>query len=154
MNRIVLGRQKVRDRRKVRDDLFGLFLDLPHALKIADRGRVIFDAGAKQRCERRMQLRRQPFQSLDFYDLPALDAVDRRPRNAELFRNLIRGLAAADPVRFEAAPDLAQLRHRPSIRLSHNLDEIAYSRQWREIKVISSANARSTPEGSESGSQD
>ena len=55
---------------------------------------------------------------LDFYDVAALDAINRRPRNTELFSNFIRRLAATDPVCLEAAPDFAQFRHSRSAAVS------------------------------------
>ena len=112
MGRIILGRQQIRNRREVRDDLIRFFLDLPHALKIADRCRVIFDADPSSDAERRCSSR-LTVPDLDLYDIAALDAINRRPRNTELFRNVIRGLTAADPMGFEATPNLAQFRHCP-----------------------------------------
>ena len=104
----------------MRDDLVGGLFDLPHALEIAHRIGVVFDADAEQRGERGIKLRGQSLQRLDLYDLSAFDPIDRGARNTELFGDVVGGMPAFDPIGFEAAADIAEPRCRAPFPLSHN----------------------------------
>src|SRR5581483_8093471 len=72
---------------------------------------VIFDADVEQRGERGLQHGREPLQRLDLHDVAALDAVDRRARNAELRCNVLGRQAAANAVSLEPASDFLEVGH-------------------------------------------
>src|ERR1700749_3996094 len=120
MRRIVVGGEEIRNRREKHRDLVGIFLDLPYALEIADRIRMIFDADTEQRGERGTELRGQSVQCPDFYDFAAFDPINSGARDAELLGDFIGGQRALDAVGFETAADVAEPRRRASFLLSHN----------------------------------
>ena len=74
----------------MRDDLFGLLLDLPHPFEIADGVGVVFDAKAEQGADGGFEHAGEPIERLDLDDLAGLDPVDRGARHPEAFGDLLR----------------------------------------------------------------
>ena len=76
-------RRAERDRAGQHDDVLGGFLDLPHALEIADRRGDVFDADAQQRRHRDLEQLGELLQRLDLGDFAFFEAIERGARNAE-----------------------------------------------------------------------
>src|SRR5262249_26144735 len=100
--------KQVRDRTGEHDDVVGAFLDLAHALEIAQGGRDVFDADAEQRWNRDGQQLGELLQRLDFRDLALLKTIKRGARYAELAGNLVGAQAGAEPERLETVADVVE----------------------------------------------
>ena len=114
----------------MRDDLFGLLLDLPHPLEIADGVGVVFDAEAEQRADGSFQHAGEPIERLDLDDLAGLDPVDRGTRHPEPFGDLFGCEPAAHPVGAQPFTDFGKaVAYRAHFRLSPH--SVSYLRQRR-----------------------
>ena len=108
IRRVGIGREQIGQRRKVRDDLIGKLLELPHPLEIGDRARIVFNADAEQRCAD-ISARGQPFECLDLHHVASLDAINSRTADAEFLGDVVGGQAAAQAVSPEAIADLVEI---------------------------------------------